>query len=83
MAKVPCFDAWEYILLENGYQLAFAYGINRYYVDSQKKHLSKTLQESLNFLKQFEIKVVRTVPVRFVQTLFAETEKILGQNFDR
>ena len=61
----PCFEEWEYILLENDYQLAFAYGINRYYVDSQKKHLSKTLQESLKFLKQFEVMVARMMPVKF------------------
>ena len=65
MTETPCFEDWEYILLENGYQLAFMYGINRYYVDSQKKHLSKTLQESLGFLKQFEVKVARMMPVSF------------------
>ena len=62
---IPCYDEWEYILLENGYQLAFMYGINRYYVDSQKKHLSKTLQESVNFLKQFEVVKIQMLPVTF------------------
>lgn len=30
---IPCYDNWESILLENGYELAYSYGINRYYTE--------------------------------------------------
>jgi FkbM family methyltransferase len=30
---IPCHDKWEDILLKNNYEVGFAYGINRYYVD--------------------------------------------------
>lgn len=36
-SSIPCHEKWEHILLENGYELAFAYGINRYYVDKGRK----------------------------------------------
>lgn len=32
--EIPCYDEWEHILLENGYTLKYAHGINRYYIDS-------------------------------------------------
>ena len=31
---IPSYDEWENILLDHGYELKEAYGINRYYVDS-------------------------------------------------
>lgn len=31
--EIPCYEEWEYILLYEGYKLAYAHGINRYYVD--------------------------------------------------
>ena len=66
MTETPCFEEWEYILLENGYQLAFAYGINRYYVDSRKKYLAKTLEDVVKFFSQHEIrKVSVSPPVQF------------------
>jgi len=33
---IPSYDKWENILIDNDYELAYSYGINRYYVD---KHL--------------------------------------------
>ena len=33
---IPCYDEWENILLEHGYALKKAHGINRYYVDTTK-----------------------------------------------
>ena len=34
--EIPCYDEWEYILLEHGYVLKEAHGINRFYVDSKR-----------------------------------------------
>lgn len=34
---IPCYEEWEYILLKNGYELFYEKGINRYYIDSDKK----------------------------------------------
>ena len=34
--NIPCYEEWEYILLEHGYVLKEAYGINRYYIDSER-----------------------------------------------
>ena len=31
---IPCHEEWEHILIENGYALKYAHGINRYYIDS-------------------------------------------------
>lgn len=34
---IPSHQEWENILLENGYELAFSHGINRYYADKKKQ----------------------------------------------
>ena len=34
--EIPCYDEWEYILLEHGYALKEAHGINRFYVDAER-----------------------------------------------
>ena len=36
---IPSHEKWEYILLDNDYELAYSYGVNRYYTD---KKISKT-----------------------------------------
>ena len=33
--KIPTHDEWEYILFQNNYTFAYAYGVNRYYVDNR------------------------------------------------
>ena len=33
---IPCHEEWEYILLEHGYVLKEAHGINRFYIDSER-----------------------------------------------
>lgn len=33
---IPCHEEWEYLLTDHGYKLAYAHGINRYYVDAKK-----------------------------------------------
>lgn len=35
--EIPCYDEWEHILLDHGYVLKEAHGINRYYVDSERE----------------------------------------------
>lgn len=35
--EIPSFDEWEYILLDRGYVLKEVHGINRFYVDSERK----------------------------------------------
>jgi len=32
--NIPCYDRWEYLLLENGYEFAYSYGVNRYYTET-------------------------------------------------
>lgn len=52
---IPCHEKWEYILLEHGYNLAFKFGVNRYYLDKRKLHLQTFFNDTGNFLKQHEI----------------------------
>jgi hypothetical protein len=45
-ATEPCtltqnHEAWEAILIQNGYQLSYIYGFNRYYVDTQSIYAAK------------------------------------------
>ena len=62
----PYFEQWESILLDAGYFLAFAHGINRYYVDSRRAHIAKTFDEVLKFLRPFEIRKMNATPIRIV-----------------
>ena len=65
--EIPSFEEWESILLDAGYQLIFAYGINRYYVDSRRNHLAKTPEQIMQFVSQFEIRKAQlTPPIKFV-----------------
>ena len=59
----PVWDEWEYILLDAGYKLTFAFGINRYYVDSRRGHLAKSDEEIKSFLQQFEIRRMQISPL--------------------
>jgi len=34
---IPCYEEWEYILLDHGYKLKQAHGINRFYIDSTRE----------------------------------------------
>lgn len=38
---IACHEKWEFLLLDQGYTLAFAYGINRYYIDNTKSELKE------------------------------------------
>ena len=50
----PCYDKWEYILIDNGYELAYSYGINRYYVDISRKSEGKFIGVD-ELLKKYEV----------------------------
>lgn len=35
--NIPCYEEWEHILIDHGYELVKAHGINRYYMDSERR----------------------------------------------
>lgn len=35
--EIPCYDEWEDILIDRGYVLRVAHGINRFYVDAERE----------------------------------------------
>lgn len=37
--EIPCYEDWEYMLLEHDYEFVLMHGINRYYVDKRKKNV--------------------------------------------
>lgn len=51
----PSYEAWEHILLNNGYILAFATKINRYYLDKRKEHLLEKFEGIDSFISRNEI----------------------------
>ncbi|MBR1420930.1 MAG: FkbM family methyltransferase [Selenomonadaceae bacterium] len=59
----PEYLIWEKILIDAGYQFMFNFGINRFYVDSRKNHLSKNLVQIREFLSQHEIFRVNFEPL--------------------
>ena len=60
----PGYTTWESILIDHGYQFMFNFGMNRFYVDSRKNHLSKSLAQIREFLSQFEIYKIELNPLR-------------------
>ncbi len=48
--RTPCYEEWEDILTSNGYLYAYQYGINRYYVEKNKKFLKAGL---ISFTEMF------------------------------
>lgn len=53
--STPCYDEWEYILLNNGYAFAYDGGINRYYIDLRKEYLMKRFECIDKFMKNNSI----------------------------
>ena len=51
----PGYSTWESILIAQDYQFMFNFGMNRFYIDSRKNHLSKNLTQIREFLSKFEI----------------------------
>ena len=61
---IPCHEGWEPILLENDYQLAFKFGINRYYLDIRREHLQNRFNDIWSFLVKHEIAVLKLNPLQ-------------------
>ena len=51
----PCYDEWEYILINNGYFFAYEFGINRYYVRDDKKYLADKFKDFDKIDEVFDI----------------------------
>ncbi len=49
---IPCHEKWENILLSNGYEFAFANGINRYYVAEEKSFLKDEYKKLGSFVQE-------------------------------
>lgn len=63
LTNTPCHDKWEDILLANDYVFAFAFAINRYYVDAEHEYLLANFAGIEQFLKQNEIVKLRMLPM--------------------
>ena len=61
--SIPSFEQWEYILLDNGYEYLFQHAINRFYIDSRKKHLVKSYADIMEFFKQCEMIKISATPI--------------------
>ncbi len=62
---IPCHEKWESILLSNGYEFAFANGINRYYVAQEKSFLKGEYNKLGSFIKENTIVKNQMRQVRF------------------
>ena len=49
----PCWDAWEPLLLDNGYLFAYFDGLNRFYVRREDQHLAECFRLPPNVLDRF------------------------------
>ena len=54
-SKRPSYLSWEKILTDADYQFMFDYGVNRFYIDLRKRHLSKNRAQVREFLMQFDV----------------------------
>lgn len=52
---IPAYEPWEDILLTNGYILAYATKINRYYLDKRKEHLLERFEEIDRFIDRNKV----------------------------
>lgn len=52
---MPCYENWEYILLENDYHYVFNYGVNRYYVANECHELDERFIPVLELMKKYHI----------------------------
>ena len=79
---IPCHEEWEHILIQQGYVLAYHFGVNRYYVDSRKDHLLNRASLVDDFFAKHEVTRVRV----FSRTRKPLKEKLavmgLGQVFE-
>ncbi len=54
-SNVPCYDKWEYILLENDYHYVYSYGVNRYYVANEHQEYNDKFISMLDILKKYRV----------------------------
>ena len=52
---IPCYNEWEYILIDNNYHFAFSYGVNRYYVADEMSYLDSRFVSILNLAQKYKI----------------------------
>ena len=56
---IPSHEAWEQILLDNGYMYAYHFGVNRYYIDCRKEHLMERAKKIDEFFRDNEVTHLR------------------------
>ena len=54
-STIPCFDEWEYILIDAEYHLAFSWGVNRYYVANEHMDYDNRFLEVPTLEKEYYI----------------------------
>ena len=59
--SIPCYDNWEYILLENDYHFAYKRGVNRYYIANEHEELNLKFLELNNIDDMYDIYSVGVV----------------------
>ena len=53
--NIPSYEAWEQILLSQGYSFATMIGVNRYYVSEEKQELAGRFLSKEELRKKYEI----------------------------
>lgn len=54
-------DKWESILIGNGYQLAYTYGVNRYYVSDEKSDIKSRFLPIVDLVHIYDVYVVQPI----------------------
>lgn len=57
--NIPCYDEWEYILIENNYHFIFEYGVNRYYVANEHSELDDKFIPILDLMKKYCVYTIK------------------------
>ena len=60
----PSHIIWEHILLENGYSLAYTYGLNRYYVSDEKNNLKDRFISMKELQNKYDVHVIMSCKKR-------------------
>lgn len=61
--KIPCYDLWEHILLDNNYHFVYSYGVNRYYVADEKGELDGRFISMADLTMDYNIVTVKYEPL--------------------
>ena len=79
--SIPSYDKWEHILLDNEYELAYSYGINRYYVDKHLQGIRDKFVAVDILLKEYNVYV--SVPRSSItKKYFSKIELIKDMAYD-